>query len=627
MKIILSILFAVAITRCGASPASNDFNANTEAAVSALQRWYNSDGLWDTTGWWNAANCVDALADAIAVNNDRNYIPVLQNTFNLNSGGDFLNDYYDDEGWWVEAWLRAYDLTGNVQYLKMAKTIFSDMTNAWDSHCEGGIWWSTSRTYKNAIPNELFLLDAIRLHQRTPGDGGAGSYYEWAVKEWTWFKNSGMINSRNLVNDGLTYDCSNNGRTTWSYNQGVILGALTDFFKVTGNTNYLTQAETIATATLASLVDQTGVLQDFCRGRRCGGRDVPQFKGIFIRNLAYLYDVDHKPDYFNFLFLNARAVWLNDRNSSNQFGFKWGGPFDVADAACQSSAVMPLSVLAEPATALLSFAKGAADCAFSHSAGSPAGNLRWTCGPMTPAGLIQYGPSMASLPTGLHSIHFRLTVSALSNANSNLVQLSVTENNHGTTLAVRDVPWNLFVATNEAQDFSLDFTNAVAGDPLEFRIYWNQVQNAPILTASDTTLDGGHNWIAANLPHDIGRLDGLNGWEADPVRDTASGYLTKGPGTVELAAANYTAQFELKVDNFNWDNSVVAALSVVDLDSNTVIASRSVARSDFPDILYRPFALNFQAVGGTHYDFRVYWVYAANAPRLTQRSVVVKPSP
>ena len=112
--------------------------------------------------------------------------------------------------------------------------------------------------YKNAIPNELFLLNAIRLHQRTPGDGGTGSYFYWATNEWSWFKNSGMINAQNLINDGLTANCLNNGQTTWTYNQGVILGGLTELYKITGDTNYLVAAETIANAAIANLTSRQG---------------------------------------------------------------------------------------------------------------------------------------------------------------------------------------------------------------------------------------------------------------------------------------------------------------------------------------------------------------------------------
>jgi len=150
------------------------------------------------------------------------------------------------------------------------------------------------------------------------------------------------------------------------------------------------------------------------------------------------------------------------------------------------------------------------------------------------------------------------------------------------------------------------------------------VPGAPALTLSDVTIDGAHNWAAANLPHDLGRLDGLNAWEADPIRDRTSGYLTKGPGTDELENGEYCANFELKVDNFNRDKSELAMLSVVESGAGKVIASRIVKRDQFPDTLYQTFTLDFKTMGGKRYDFRTWWHYSPEAPRLTQRSVVVQ---
>ncbi|HEY3914253.1 MAG TPA: glycoside hydrolase family 76 protein, partial [Verrucomicrobiae bacterium] len=216
-----AVIFAISGGTSVLPLAEDDFNANSAAAASIQQQWYNDNGLYNSTGWWNAANCLEALETVAVADNQPQYLGVLSNTFALNSSGNFLDGYYDDEGWWANAWIRGYDLTGNTNFLKMAKTIFADMTNGWSpADCGGGIWWDKSETYKNSIANELFILTAIRLHQRTPVDTGANNYFFWATNGWTWFHNIGLINSESLINDGLS-NCTNNGASTFTYNQGV----------------------------------------------------------------------------------------------------------------------------------------------------------------------------------------------------------------------------------------------------------------------------------------------------------------------------------------------------------------------------------------------------------------------
>ncbi len=276
------------------------------------------------------------LADYSRLSGSSQYIAAMTNTFSINAGSGFLNNYYDDEGWWALAWMAAYDGTRNAQYLNTSEQIFADMSAGWDSTCGGGIWWNKNRKYKNAIANELFLSVAAGLAARTTGAQQA-SNLAWAKREWTWFSESGMINSESLINDGLNSSCQNNGRTTWSYNQGVILGGLVALSGDTGDRSLLQQAQAIALSALAHLSDAKGILHDPCEPN-CGADGV-QFKGIFVRNLGALDAALSLPQYEAFLETNAKSIWTNDQGPNDQFGLVWSGPFLPANAATQTSAI------------------------------------------------------------------------------------------------------------------------------------------------------------------------------------------------------------------------------------------------------------------------------------------------
>lgn len=336
-------------TASHATSSPINYGENAKAGVAALQTWYSqSTGLYASpSGWWNAANSITALTNYARVTGDTIYNSVLANTFATaqKSHASFINNYYDDQQWWALAWIDAYDLTGNSDYLSMAETIFDNVaSNGWDTTvCGGGVWWSTANTYKNAIPNELFLALAAALANRTTGTASKG-YLGWAQKEWTWFKASGMINSQNLVNDGLDSSnpaaCTNNGKTTWTYNQGVILGGLVELYRADQDAALVPEAEAIAAAAMAHL-SANGILTE--PGNLSGG-DGPQFKGIFMRNLMELYEAipassAQAGQYRSFADANGQSIWTNDRSPGNELGGLWQGPFDSADATRQTSAI------------------------------------------------------------------------------------------------------------------------------------------------------------------------------------------------------------------------------------------------------------------------------------------------
>ena len=357
-----------------AAPVQN-YTPIAEAALTTLQKWYNTtSGIYDTTGWWNSANCITVLGDLAAADPSTNSTAsgVFANTlvqaqkFNLqmnkvvqanhltqsyyglstppgvttaaiiNPKG-FLNSYYDDEGWWALGWIQAYDVTKDQQYLATAVEIFEDMKNASNTPCSNGtsgIWWDKANTYINAIANELYLSVASHLANRM---SDKQYYLDIAQNQWAWFQKSGMINTKNLINDGLE-NCTNNGGTIWSYNQGVILGALVELNQASPNDAYLTTATNIATAAIANLSDSNTVLHDPCEPS-CGA-DGSQFKGIFMRNLQKLQAAAPNDGFLKSIGANAASIWKYDKDSANELSVVWSGPFvSPPNASTQSSAM------------------------------------------------------------------------------------------------------------------------------------------------------------------------------------------------------------------------------------------------------------------------------------------------
>src|ERR1700735_5074870 len=94
----------------------------TRLAVKRLQQFYLPKmALWNAGGWWNSANSLTAIVDYSRVTHSSRYLRVISHTYAVYAPIQFLkNKYYDDEGWWALAWIDAYDLTGNRNYLQTA---------------------------------------------------------------------------------------------------------------------------------------------------------------------------------------------------------------------------------------------------------------------------------------------------------------------------------------------------------------------------------------------------------------------------------------------------------------------------------------------------------------------------
>ncbi|KAJ0372155.1 hypothetical protein COL26b_009313 [Colletotrichum chrysophilum] len=316
------------------SVVQSSFLKHALQAANVLQtRNYNASlGLWpDENHWWQSARCLTALIDLATIETSfkSNVTAIVAHTYETNKskgGGNFTNDYYDDGGWWALAFIKASDMTQGTEhfmpeYLDTAKSIFDNMTDAWGTKCDGGIPWTRSdpHPYLGAIQNELYLSVAAHLANRASTAMEKSKYLKGAQKGWSWFRNSGMINSKGIINNGLNDRCKNDMGTTWTYNQGAVLK----------NRN---------------LVNERGILREPCEttGKPCDG-DQRLFKGIFTGGLATLHKRSPHPSYRQFLERNAQALWgYGSRNG--QTSLRWTGPFNTTelDVGTQYSGVAAL---------------------------------------------------------------------------------------------------------------------------------------------------------------------------------------------------------------------------------------------------------------------------------------------
>jgi len=217
------------------------------------------------------------------------------------------------------AWIKVFDVTNNGKYLGAAQTIFEDLKGGTGAIC-GGQWWDKNHSSTNTINNELYLAVGASLANRVSGDKQS-AYRDAANGQAKWLFGAGLQNANNNFVDRLDMNGCGAQGPVWSYNQGVILGALVEMNKLTGDSSYLDKADAIAQGTLDHLT-MNGILTE---GPAYPDEDTTsaQFKGIFARNLATLQAARGNGDYVSFLQTNADTIWSKDRQNDGQIGANW----------------------------------------------------------------------------------------------------------------------------------------------------------------------------------------------------------------------------------------------------------------------------------------------------------------
>jgi predicted alpha-1,6-mannanase (GH76 family) len=309
------------------------WSPRARTAVDYLNKRWGSANDWDGIQPWQRFVAVDALIEYRTRTGDRRWRTKIAAAVRNHAG---LSGN-DDDLWAVIASVHAWQLDGDPALLAYASSTYRRIVTAyWDDHCGGGLWWNQTRTYKNAITNELLIYASTQMFFATRQEG----YRDWALRGWSWFAQSSMIGDDGLVNDGLDASCRNNRQPRYTYNQGVLIGGLSDLTRLTGDARFRSIAVKTALAAKRGLSTPEGILHEPSDEL---GEDGPMFKGVFAYHLGHLLeDLPDGPERGELLAwaqLNAGAVWRSSASGTRAINGHWSGVSFQPSAAAQASGI------------------------------------------------------------------------------------------------------------------------------------------------------------------------------------------------------------------------------------------------------------------------------------------------
>ncbi|KAJ3263889.1 hydrolase 76 protein [Chytriomyces hyalinus] len=275
------------------------FDDNTHSNGAWVEQW--DDGSWNVQ-WHESGEYWSLFYEYMLHSGDASYLDWVDKNMQLSAGShaDFLDGmnpfletagrWNDDIGWWGIATMAATEAFGksaivaknnlqqdfNPTYFDLTNNTFEEIWMGWNTaFCNGGIWWSRSRTvgtdaqkfYKSTITNVEEMELGARLFALT----GVAVYKERVDEIYAWLKSSGLLAADFTLYDGLdSRDCSIN-RAVYSYHAGCLLAALSFMYQSTKNTAYINDAHKLFDAIKRQFVDSNSILsiEPSCAGTTC----------------------------------------------------------------------------------------------------------------------------------------------------------------------------------------------------------------------------------------------------------------------------------------------------------------------------------------------------------------------
>jgi predicted alpha-1,6-mannanase (GH76 family) len=280
---------------------------------------------WPWHYWWQA-HLLDCLVDAQlrAPRPARaDAIAAMTRTVRLRNLGSWTNDYYDDVAWFGLAVQRAGTLARRSARPALGAIVLQ-LRTGWTADGGGGIWWRRGDDFKNAPANGPAAILLAR-----------GGHVGLAASIVDWMHETLRDPATGLIRDGVRLDADGGVRhvegTTYTYCQGVHLGACVALADLDGSQRWLERATALLDAVGTHMVGPDGVVAGYD-----DGGDGGLFNGILVRYLAdaALRRPELAPAARRIVLASAAAAWEGRREIT-------GGPVFAQDWRREARAPRP----------------------------------------------------------------------------------------------------------------------------------------------------------------------------------------------------------------------------------------------------------------------------------------------
>ncbi|WP_330942214.1 glycoside hydrolase family 76 protein [Bacteroides sp. MSB163] len=287
--------------------------------------------LWPYSGTFSAVN---ALFEATS---DANYKSLLDNKVLVGleeyfdtqrtpeAYASYINSaaqsdrFYDDNVWLGIDFTDVYTLTKEAKYLQKAQLIWNFIESGMDSNLGGGIYWcEQKKESKNTCSNAPGSVFALKLFKATKDS----TYFVKGKHLYEWTKANLQDSTDYLYFDNIALN-GKIGKAKFAYNSGQMMQSAALLYQLTGNKNYLTDAQDIARAChnyffMDYVTEQGNTIKLLKKG------DI-WFTAVMLRGFIELYQADQNKVYLDSFNQSLDYAWEHARDEKGLFNTDFSG--------------------------------------------------------------------------------------------------------------------------------------------------------------------------------------------------------------------------------------------------------------------------------------------------------------